>query len=194
MYDYTAAEDLNQKNSTVKSIVDGWYAKNLIDYSDFIDDEEIYCNNRIISDFKKWNSDNPLSYGSAAFYVENSNYTCERKIDAFSKKGTYGNGDLKYPIGLMTSLEAMKLSSYKALITPTAYYLMSLKNTGGMNFVSTNGSISNSATSSYYGIRPVIALKERLDPEKGEDEGKLIEYIQGDGSTTNPYVVVTDIE
>lgn len=109
-------EHKNVNNSTIKSMLDNWYAENLINYNDYIEDTE-YCNNRILTEFKsrgveyskKGYSNLNSGYDSV---VKGYNFFCENNNDKLSVK----NNSLTYPIGLIDASEALMGSITRSMI------------------------------------------------------------------------------
>ena len=112
-------EHKNVNNSTIKSMLDNWYAENLIRYNDYIEDTE-YCNNRILTEFKsggveyskKGYSNLNSGYDSV---VKGYNFFCENNNDKLSVK----NKSLTYPIGLIDASEALMGSITRSMIRDT---------------------------------------------------------------------------
>ena len=112
-------EHKNVNNSTIKNMLDNWYAENLIRYNDYIEDTE-YCNNRILTEFKsggveyskKGYSNLNSGYDSV---VKGYNFFCENNNDKLSVK----NNSLTYPIGLIDASEALMGSITRSMIRDT---------------------------------------------------------------------------
>jgi len=134
----------NETNSEIKTKVDEWYKKNIVDtgYSDYVADS-IFCNDRSTPGkiATGWNNDTGLGYGRnitgfgayarLGVSSEGPNYqnpkpqfTCEQENDKFTvsvKNG--GNGKLTYPVGLITADEIVTAGSGKAGTANSSYYL-----------------------------------------------------------------------
>ena len=109
-------EHKNVNNSTIKSMLDNWYAENLINYNDYIEDTE-YCNNRVLTEFKS----NGVEYSKKGYSNLNSgydsvikgyNFSCEKNNDKLSVK----NNSLTYPVGLIDASEALMGSITRSAI------------------------------------------------------------------------------
>jgi hypothetical protein len=196
-YDATHA---NTNSSTIKTAIDTWYNTNLSSYADKISDTE-FCNDRsIASAAATWDStDTALGYGTnITFYgaydriVKNNSpiLTCPNKHDRFTVDDTtVGNGNLTYPVSLITADEATVAggvygttnSSYY-LYTGSWYWTVSANYfigtyANGFNVGSDGDLDVNSVSDSGSGVRPVINLKtETL-------------FTSGDGTSTNPFVI-----
>lgn len=112
-------EHKNVNNSTIKSMLDNWYAENLIKYNNYIEDTE-YCNNRVLTEFKS----NGVEYSKKGYSNLNSgydsvikgyNFSCENNNDKLSVK----NNSLTYPIGLIDASEALMGSITRSMIRDT---------------------------------------------------------------------------
>ena len=202
--------DLNNKNdSLAKTFIDTWYKNYLVtDYDKYISKTAIYCNDRNSCAEKSGIS--RLSRGGKPSYMCGSNgkgglvgnSQSQLIKDKFSASTTGGgNGQLKYPIALITtdeiifageSLNSNGYSSKKSwysvnsedtliygiwwTMTPSIYdgswsYLGTVNNSGSKGSTRTDFGI---------GIRPVISLKA------------CVKYASGDGSSNNPYEVTID--
>ena len=112
----------NETSSSAKIIVDEWYKNNILDtgYHKYIGDE-IFCNDRSTADSaQSWRpSDTTLGFGSnityyggySRFFLPNDSKNtnpmpslkCSLKNDRFTVDDEKnGNGDLTYPVGLIT--------------------------------------------------------------------------------------------
>ena len=184
----------NENNSTIKTAIDNWYSTNMTSYTSYLEDT-IYCNDRTIGTLNGWNPDG----GSTTQYLQFSPYTrayttyapsltCT-KNDAFTVAETSsGNGDLTYPVGLLTSDE-ITLAGGKGSTTNSTYYLYTNQNywAGSPDYfgiddanefrVSSAGVLNNINVLFAYGVRPSVSLKP----------GTVL--TGGDGTVSNPYVV-----
>lgn len=106
----------NVTNSTSKIYLDNWYIDNIKNkgYDSYISDT-LFCNDRQLS-HEAGGSESPDGYGAERAYYASyqRNYTkktptimCALKNDRFTVSDkTIGNGNLTYPIGLITADEA----------------------------------------------------------------------------------------
>jgi hypothetical protein len=196
-----AATHANTNSSTIKTVIDNWYNTNLSSYADKISDT-LFCNDRsIASTAATWATDDTaLGYGTNITFYGSYNrlypnkspiLTCPNKHDRFTVDDTIiGNGDLTYPVSLITADEVAVAGGVYAT-TNSSYYLYTGSNywtVSVRNFISANarefyvhpiGSLlSDSLVSSLYGgARPVINL----------NTGTL--FNSGDGTSTNPFVI-----
>ena len=110
----------NENDSTIKTYIDTWYEKNLLsNYDKYISKTAIYCNDRSVVS-GTYSTSNTFYYGSYTRLSSNKapSYKCggngtdglfegtQAIADKFSANTSGGgNGQLKYPIALMTADE-----------------------------------------------------------------------------------------
>ena len=180
----------NTTNSNIKTVIDNWYSTNMTNVTDYLENA-IYCNNRHISSLGGFN---PSGGGitSYLYFIDSSNskLTCQDKEDQFTLKvdsgGTlgYGNNDLDYPVGLLTSKEvyfARNGSSTNYLNNGDYYWLMTLNNFGSSGAYARyvdNGSLEFTYVFSAYGARPAVSLSKKVKLS-GE----------GNGTVESPYIL-----
>ena len=185
----------NTTNSIAKTKVETWYAGNMSEFTNKIEDT-IYCNDRSVRSLGGWNpnggdlstSEAALEYNSIQkVYMDHIPSTiCPNKNDAFTWKNGNGNQKLQYPVGLITEDEIIMaggadVNTSYYLYTGYSYWSLSpgFFNTNRVYVfaVFPNGTTGGTGVESTYGIRPVISIKP----------GQLI--TKGDGTVTNPYVI-----
>lgn len=192
----------NINDSTIKKYVDNWYEGNLkgTNFEENLADN-LFCNDRRISDYDS-DGRSQLGYGknytvyagaygpwSAPQGTNNAliDLYCHQINDSFTVSDkTYGNGNLKYAIALLTKRETILAGSYSQdnvkfylynnyylwTLTPDSYSSdHSIIRTQEKNGRTASTAISNDVE---VGVKPVINLKA----------GSLK---IGDGSSTNPY-------
>ena len=196
-YDLTTS---NVTSSTIKTVLDNWYATNLTDYSDYIADV-IYCNDRSLS----------LGTGisnSRTTYIDYStieNFICPQVNDMFTVESDLGNNSLTYPIGLITLNEVIAagldtssfdneithLNNSSALITNYLYtgvdywtmtpwgfdsslYMYSVKSNATDFDAKDEIAATHVLANSTARVRPVISIKSNVK-------------VSGDGSLVLPY-------
>jgi len=200
----------NTTNSDLKILVDAWYKTNIVDKNlgDKVADV-IFCNDRTTPGKAAtgWSSDTGLGYGTQVtaygatartnvWNTEESKatprFTCPQRNDAFTVSDEEnGNGDLTYPVGLITADEIVAAGSGKYNSMNSNYYLykgfiywtLSPSVMGGTGdsvgiFINyKNGQLYSYAIyNTTVSVAPVINLKA--------------EYVQtmiGDGTINNPY-------
>ena len=182
----------NTNDSTIKTYLDNWYKTNIsgTENEQYLADN-IFCNDR---SFASNNSGTGTEAGVSKTYynwynwhASKSNLKCQQKNDAFTVSDTTnGNGDLTYPIGLITTDETVLAGGWDA--DNKGYYLYSgswywssspYSFNGGyavVEFVGSSGSAHNNRYNVNYagGVRPVLNLSAEV-------------LNNGDGSMNNPY-------
>ena len=175
-------DNVNTTNSTIKTGVDAWFEKNLLEYSDYLEDT-VFCNDRSQSNLSLngWNPNGGRISDYLYFkeYIVTSDLSCTNETDRFSTLND--KAKLKYKVGLMSSPEMNILYNSNILKTGQYYWLASpiifIANANG-GVVTGNGDLSNyHLGTSKNGVRPAVSLA----PDT--------EYSDGDGSRENPYVV-----
>lgn len=183
----------NKYDSKIKIFLDEWYKENLLDYSQNIVDE-VFCSDRDVDNSESGFEKKKTFYASHNRLADLTNASpslkCNNKNDAFSVKETnFSNGDLTYPIGLLTADEVAFAGGVFGPAT-TNYYLYEnaskyswwtmtpdkFDKTTYLSMVNDGGIASQSGLTSL-GVRPVITIT-----------GNLI--VSGNGTKTNPYKVV----
>ena len=210
MLNYNTNSSTIKGNSTTNTTIDYWYLNNLDhinnsngkSYSNYIEDT-VYCNDRSYYNFSEsgWNPDggNTETYLRFGSYGRTSNpsVTCPRNIDKFTVSNTIGNGELDYPIGLLTEDEIRlagggKSANFRYYLwngtpgtsssnTATNWWTMSpfASNGNALVRVVSSGGKFTYADSNYAsgGIRPVISIKPRIKIDGGY------------GTRDNPYTL-----
>ena len=188
----TSREDSlsNINNSSIKSYVDNWYKNNLNNYTDKISEKAYFCNDRRITSGDGYGM-SMTDYQPRTRLITNKeiDLTCPQIEDKFTVSNETGNGDLTYPIGLITSDEAMMAGSINGsantlyyLYSGYQYYTMSALSLNSWHYsqvskISSNGSVAGGDAWSTDGVRPVI----NIDPDK-------ITFT-GNGTMQDPYVI-----
>ena len=164
-------ESSNTTNSKIKTKIDDWYSKNMIDYTDRLEDT-IWCNDRSISQKGGWDKDsttsNFLYFGGSGRNVESykPSIECPNDNDKFTVSSEKGNGKLTYPVALLTADEATlaghgKNGSNKSyLYTGQWWWALSpsyFDNNTAYEF-NVNSVLSNYYVSSTRGVRPSVSL------------------------------------
>ena len=129
----------NDNDSTIKGVVDTWYESNLLtNYDKYISKTAIYCNDRSVPN-NDYSTSSLFHYGAYTRLRENKtpSYKCgantndglfestQAIADKFSASTAGGgNGQLKYPIALMTADEISFAGSLfqTNLSSPYAWY------------------------------------------------------------------------
>ena len=190
----------NTNESRIKrETIDPWFQANFDETAIAKLEDTVFCNDRSIVSGVGYGT-NTTRYGAyarASYFTQtpNPSLACPNANDKFTVSESYGNGKLTYPVGLITLDEGILAgyntyysnnSDYKNttnyLNTGKAYWTFSpvYVNKGGtdVGFVTSVGSVTNSASYNTRGVRPVVSLIS----------GTLV-TTDGDGTSTKPYVV-----
>ena len=180
--------NVNRYNSSLKGVVDSWYAQKLSTHTNMLEDA-VYCNarNMIDATTNGWNKDGNLSaYAYFKSYNLSNDISCANETDQFA----VGNNKAKltYPVGLATHEELYTLtnnndSSYYSLIKTGFYwwgfspsyfgeYQASARYVLGSGFVNTYSNVYQDM-----GVRLAVSLKNDVTINSGS------------GSETDPWIV-----
>ena len=195
----TGRHTQNKTDSTVKGVVDAWYEENIKGKpEESLLEDTIWCNDRsVISE--TYSIENMANGTNSSFHFaartrlrENTTVTpslvCSSDMDKFTVDSATGNGDLDYPIGLLTADEINLAgnpynSSYTTYLTLTSgAYRWSLSpnrfDVGiASGFAEYDGSLTRGSVDSSAGARPSVSL------------GLGATITGGDGSYQSPYRV-----
>lgn len=205
-----AHENIN--DSAIKKTIDNWFEKNMNNVIQYLDDEPYYCdrtiatnssNNVLGADYSNAGGGQGLtaySSSSRSSYYTKTLYPSleiEAPRDSFTIQPEKGNGNLNFPVGLLTSDEIV-LAGYNSYNSNTSNYKTSKiylytgeiwwsmtpaaflsGNKAAVNLLSTDY-LSAGVSSQKYGVRPVVTLNKNISV-KG-----------GDGKANSPYVIDTD--
>ena len=188
----------NDTSSTIKEKLEMWYSLNILErqYESYIYDS-LFCNDRQLEEDVGGLETGP-GYGNfntnyAARYRltdnKNPDLKCARKIDRFTFDDTIiGNGDLTYPIGLISPDEASlaglvfpEITYSNYLYTGEYYWTIGARSfSSGFAFgwgVHSTGDLNgNGVRQDFYGMRSVVNLKPNTK-------------VTGTGTLNDPYVV-----
>ncbi len=110
-------------DSNVKTLVDNWYADNMLGYTSQLEDA-VYCNDREIIGTPFKSNDESMWYGyfgddDSGLFVSKwrrhhglYSVDCSSKRDSFTVSDLNGNGQLTYPVGLLT-MDEVRMASPK---------------------------------------------------------------------------------
>ena len=197
----------NTVDSTIKSVIYEWFATNLIDYQTYLEDTPFYNERDYIekegniviayaSRIRIWGAteDNDGDF-SAVVSKTTIKLGATNKEDIFTVSSEIGNRALTYPVGLITSDEAVLAgargwisaedngsNANYYLYTGTVYCTISPnyvneKNYSGIVAVDAFGAIGNLNVGVVTGVRPVVSLHSD------------ILYKSGNGTSTSPYII-----
>ena len=195
----------NENDSNVKRVLDSWYETNIVGKSDsegnlltnYIVDGT-FCNDRT---FASSNTGNGYSLIPTTLYsaykrlYQDSNITatlkCSQTSDKFSTTSSRGNGDLTYPIALITADE-VALAGGKTHTKNEEYYLR----TNNYYFTMTPSLFSSSyAVANIYYVYPMGELITTLHVGYQRSVRAVINLrsdvliSQGDGTSENPFIL-----
>ena len=174
-----SADNVNKTNSTIKDIIDTWYANNMTSYTKYLEDA-VFCNDRSISNYGGWNydggsikTDNDLLFNN--FKITNNLY-CTNLTDRFSVANE--KAKLTYPVGLVSAPEMQLLGNSNVRLASLPYWFISPSRyehfQSRINIYNSSGEYY---VTDFSGIRPAISLMPGT------------RYATGAGSTTDPYIV-----
>ena len=203
MLDYNTTSSTIKGNKDTAGTIDNWYYTNIEQkgYSKYLEDT-VWCNDRSIYQKNGWNPDggvtshsdwknkNIVFSGYNRTYLQKSpNLTCSRDIDKFTVSSSNGNGNLDYPVGLLTNDEIMLAGAGGNWTANRTYYLYSgakywsgapydfASGASDVFYVYSAGNLDDYSVNYSLGVRPSISLKP----------GTVIS--SGDGMSDTPYVV-----
>jgi len=196
----TGRHTQNKYDSTIKGLIDSWYVSN-IDGKTFENllEDTIWCNDRSITGTMKPDNyaTNKVFYYSAETRLRDNtpvtpSLTCNSEFDNFTTSRNNGNGDLTYPIGMLTLDELLmagntgytgkRVTTY--LTISTRYYWVlspyAFSKGNAMAYVVDNGELGaiNVARSTGAGVRPSLSL------------GLNATILEGNGSFQSPYIII----
>ncbi len=199
----------NETDSEAKTAVDTWYKENIVDtgYGTNIVDA-IFCNDRSTpgKEITGYSSDKGLGYGnnSTAYGLHarigaskpdgiEPKFMCDVKNDSFTvNENEKGNGDLTYPVGLITGDEILAAGSGKYytsanqayyLYKSSTYYGWSLSSDYFSGFWATICAVYEKGA--LYGIGSYVT-KGAIAPVINLSQ-EYAENLIGDGTMANPY-------
>ena len=183
MYGSSIDDTENTNNSTIKTAIDNWYEANMTSYTSQLEDT-VFCNDR------SYTGSETLYFSAYEELRTNKKPTlkCQNAKDKFTVEASNGNGDLTYPVGLITGHEmayagglynASNSSSYLYTgqyywgMTPYVFY----KSIAFEFYLNSDGIVNGNDVRNSTGVRPVISLKP----------GTII--TGGSGTATDPFIV-----
>ena len=205
----------NINDSTIKTYIDNWYTSNFDETATSKLEDTVFCNDRSTKAYDantigstSYSSYGDLGYGTnitlygaahrASGFSTNPNpsLVCKNNNDKFTVESKNGNGKLTYPVGLIT-LDEVVLAGFNTYYSNTSDYkdttnylytnrfywtfspvLMPDHGGAGVGYVSGTGHVEVYRVHSTNSVRPVVSLAS----------GTIVN-LDGEGTTTNPYVV-----
>lgn len=174
--DWKVENFANTRNNAIKTIVDDWYVANISASARNFVDDVVYCNDREITygplkgDASEYHPNGePNKY---AFYDRdisgNYSYSCNNANDSFTVSSSNGNGDLTYPVAILSGDEAVKAGGALGMATNT--YTMTPRTIASGTVIDNNnqidlvilkpdGQVKYDWFRAGAAVRPVLALK-----------------------------------
>lgn len=198
MLDYNINSSAIKGNKDAEGSVDNWYYKNIEQkgYSKYVEDT-VWCQDRSIPSLGGWDQTSTVESGHLHFDVYNRvqnrqpSLECIREVDKFTVSKENGNGDLDYPVGLLTADEVMLAGAVRSAVNDTFYlsnsedwWLISSRGYHGIGygavsaFASGYYSVFTAQTTLVSGVRPAIALNSK------------VKIKEGNGTKEEPYIVM----
>ena len=198
----------NENDSTIKTVIDNWYASNMTPYTKYLSTTAVYCNDRTEQTAGKYNTGKTSFNYAPHARVSTSHvptYDCTESSDAFSVDNI--SAKLTYPISLMTIDEIVYAGGKynTGLTSPYAWYYNNSANESiigstdywwllspgdwntfilfcadvfGVRGTSETGRLLAPSVSGLNAVRPAISLKS------------CIKYSTGNGTPENPYTIL----
>lgn len=169
----------NANNSIIKEVLENWYKENMTDYTDILEDT-VWCNDRSVYNYNGWNKD--ISSQTDGLYFNGYDRTslkftpflgCINSNDSFTVSIANGNGHLTYPVGLLTSDEALLGGTGNSYLNSAGdFWLLTpshFARDGAHNYYFTNTGqiLSSNIVNTELGVRPVISLKTGMVVKSG---------------------------
>ena len=181
----------NTTDSPIKEKIDTWYEENLLSktdenghaWSEYLSDE-VFCNDRSL-----YSGSGYLLSPTSYFYpyrrvasLKTPSLSCSQASDRFTVDSSKGNGELDYPIGLITIDEASMAGGVYNVVN-TRYYLYTGQSYWTLSpyvfnswiahayvwLVSSSGTLYPwDSVAIGYGVRPVINLRADIEITSGD--------------------------
>ncbi len=193
----------NTNNSTIKEVIDSWYASNMTSYAKYLSETAIYCSDREVGEGTYTATGLKFYYAPYTRIDTNkaATYGCTATEDKFTVDSAAGNGKLTYPIALMTVDELVFAGGAYRESALTWYYYNSVKgsSTGKISWwlMSPYDWGANSSVFRTYGSdSPGFLYARRVDDTLGVRPVISIKgnnlWKSGDGTASSPYEIVTN--
>ena len=195
----------NDNDSTVKTVIDNWYESNIVGKNDsegnlltnYIVDGT-FCNDRSFASSNTGNGYSLVPNTSYSAYKrlyidsdKTATLKCSQKNDSFSTSSNRGNGNLTYPVALITADEVAlaggkgEFKNEDFYLRNNSYYItMTPSNFNGANAIALMYRVNPTGelrpwfyVNTFVGIRPVINIRSDV----------LIQ--EGDGTIENPFIL-----
>jgi len=192
----------NLKDSVVKGVIDDWYVENILGKpEESLLEDTVWCNDRSVTS-NTYSIENHATNGDFSFAAETRlaefvnvfpTLECTRDMDKFTVDSINGNGDLNYPIGMLTADEINLAGHIVEFTTETAMNYLSMsenywslsptsfKKKSGMYQACENVSLFEDFVSSDYIAREAVRVSISL--------GLDAHVTSGNGTFETPYIV-----
>ena len=191
----------NTNDSTIKTVIDNWYASNMTSYTKYLSTTAVYCNDREVGSGTYSTTGSEFNYAAYTRLDTNKapTYDCTNDNDKFTVDASTGNGKLTYPIALMTADEIAYAGGVYDTTAPMWYYTNSSleSSIGGFHWWSLSPYMwfgSNAYSWNVYGSSApggldisIVDLSRHVRPAVSLKACTL--WSQGDGSSSSPYEI-----
>ena len=169
----------NNVDSTLKFGLEKWFQNNMMAYTSYLDDV-IYCNVRDIKDYEESGfNPNGGAINSSIKFKNLDGLKCNSVYDQLSISNNIAK--LKYSIAIPTYEELSLLNNNLLRKTGISYWTSSHSTISDdsvyTSLVDSSGNFSSEVANVAKYVRPMITLKSTIN------------YVSGDGSIDNPYVI-----
>ena len=175
------SNDVNRYNSSIKGIIDAWYAQNLLTRTNMIEDT-VYCNSRNIIDLGSFNPNGGSTMDFLQFknHSSTTNLSCLNYTDQFAISNN--KAKLKFPVSLISNEEWENIGEDSLRNTNDYYWSLSPfffsdVYYASMRSVASSGMIYFYRTDSIGGVRPAVTLKPNTI------------ILSGTGSEIEPWII-----
>ena len=191
MYGSSIDDTANTNESTIKKFIDTWYENNMTSYTSQLEDT-VFCNDRSYT-----TSGSYLYFGARTRLDTNKTPTlkCQNTRDKFTTKTINGNGNLTYPVGLITADEIVYAGGGRGSSnTNSSFYLHTGQDLWALSPYSSGGSSANEfyldadgTLSTTAGIATYVYISYGVRPSVSLQPG--IAMTGGSGTATDPFVI-----
>ena len=196
----------NTTDSTIKTYIDTWYQNNLTDYTKYLSEDAVYCNDRELASGQTYSTKNDFNFASYERIYTNKqpSYNCTNISDAFSVNNT--SAKLNYPLALMTADEMIYAGGkYKGYFDSNSYSWYNANSNG--KSVTGSAQLWFMSPEFYKSSYPFVVNVMGAPFEDGTivtREGlnlslatrpvtslkSCVKYSSGDGTPSNPYTIL----
>lgn len=182
----------NTNSSSIKTVIDNWYANNLSSYEEYLSDT-VFCNDRRLLSGTGAGTISATTYYAPSERTTNPSLMCSQSNDNFGVIN--GNQSLSSFVGTITMDEVILAGStatddneYNYIYKNTSYWTMSPY--GG---IYTSSILGSSAIAEVYTINKVIA-DTNVTTTSGvvpviNISGEAVSTMTGTGTASNPFVI-----